>query len=359
MTHPRDPLTVLAAAIDLPDTARAPEWVHLLPTAKGRVTTFDGRGPYEVMNAEAIIAASMENPRGIPVDVNHSTNLAAPEGREAPAYGWVKQMEVRSDGVWGRVEWTKAGRELVEDKAYRGISPVITVHPDRRTVRLIPCVSLVNKPNLRGLTALHQETSMDFMAKMAKALGLPDDATEEAIMAAIAEMKGKKSDPDMVAMQSALTEMGTVLGIEGGNATAIVAAVKGKVASTQSLTVLQAENAVLKGRVDTMEAAGKRAASEAYVKGEFAKKRDGLKADNLETFITLHMEQPAVAVKIVENMRVLGDAGVSGMPPTAGADGKLTALNAEQTRAAALLNIEPAKYLDTLNAERASKLEIV
>jgi phage I-like protein len=351
MKHPRDPLTVLAASLDLPVADGAPDWVHLLPTAKGPVRTFDGRGPYEVTNAEAIIAASMANPRGIPVDVNHSTNLAAPEGREAPAYGWVKQMEVRSDGVWGRVEWTKAGRELVEDKAYCGISPVITLHADARTVALIPCVSLVNKPNLRGLTALHQETSMDLMAKLAKALGLPDDATEDAIFAAISDMKGKKSDPDMVAMQSAMTEMGTVLGIEGGNATAIVAAVKGKVVASDALTALQAE-------VTTLKTASKRIASEGFIDGEIAKKRAGLNATTRDTYVTLHMEQPDVAKKLVEAMPMLGDAGVTAQP-TAGADGKLTALNAEQTRAAKLLNIEPAKYLDTLNAERASKLEIV
>lgn len=351
MTQPRDPLTVLAASIDLPDAAGAPEWVHLLPTAKGQINTFDGRGPYDVTNAEAIIAASMANPRGIPVDVNHATQLAAPEGREAPAYGWVKEMEVRNDGVWGRVEWTGAGRALVADKAYRGISPVITVHADRKTVALIPTISLVNKPNLRGLTALHQETSMDLMAKLAKALGLSDGATEEAILAAIADMKGKKTDPDMVAMQSALTEMGTVLGIEGANATAIVAAVKGKVVSADALTALQAE-------VTTLKTNSKRAASEGFIDGEIAKKRAGLNATTRDTYVTLHMEQPDVAKKLVEAMPMLGDAGVNTQPKP-DAEGKLTALNAEQTRAATMLGIAPEAFLTTLNAERASKLEIV
>jgi phage I-like protein len=101
-----NPLLDLAAAQGLPDGPNVPEWVHLRPTAKGAILTFDGRGPYTVLSAEEVIANSLRDPRGIPIDENHSTNLAAPEGREAPVRGWVAQMEARADGIWGRVEWT-------------------------------------------------------------------------------------------------------------------------------------------------------------------------------------------------------------------------------------------------------------
>lgn len=39
----------------------------------------------------------------LPVDECHATDKAAPDGRQAPARGWIVQMEVRADGLWGRV----------------------------------------------------------------------------------------------------------------------------------------------------------------------------------------------------------------------------------------------------------------
>jgi phage I-like protein len=349
MTRQTNPLIVLAQAMDLPDAAVAPEWVHLLPTAKGQITTFDGRGPYIVANAAEVIAASLAEPRGIPVDENHATNIAAPEGREAPARGWIAAMEVRDDGIWGRVDWTKAGRDLVADKAYRGISPVMLLKPDAKTVHRISVASLVNKPNLRGLASLHQESSMD-MSKIAELLGLSADATEEAIIAKIKAMKDTKPDAAMTAMQSAMAEIGTALGVEGTNTTAIVAAVKGKAAESTSLASLQAE-------LTTLKIASKRAASEAFVDGEMAKKRAGLNATSRESYVTLHMEQPDTAKTMIEAMPLLAGTAFSHVPPV-DTGGKLTTLSAEQRQAADALGVDPAKYLETLNAERAQK-EIV
>jgi phage I-like protein len=347
MTRQNNPLIVLAQAMELPNVAEAPEWVHLLPTAKGQITTFDGRGPYVIEDAAAVIQASMSEPRGIPIDENHSTNLAAPQGREAPARGWIMAMEARADGIWGRVDWTSAGRALMADRAYRGVSPVFILNADARTLARISVVSLVNKPNLRGLASLHQETSD--MQKIAELLGLPADATEEAITAKIAALMDKKPDTAMTAMQSAMTEIGTALGVDGTNTTAIVAAVKGKAAESTALTALQAQVAELTNT-------GKRAASEAYVDAEMGKKRAGLNAKSRETFVALHMEQPDTAKKLIDAMPIL-DASHAAQAPAVDAGGKLTALNAEQTRAAAILGIPPETYLITLNAERAAQTE--
>jgi len=76
-----------AAAIDLPDAAVAPDWIHLLPATSGAVHTFDARGPYLLRDADAIIAASFADPRGLPIDENHATDLAAPLGQPSPARG--------------------------------------------------------------------------------------------------------------------------------------------------------------------------------------------------------------------------------------------------------------------------------
>jgi phage I-like protein len=150
-------------------------------------------------------------------------------------------------------------------------------------------------------------------------------------------------------MQSAMTELGTALGVDGANTTAIVAAVKGKVAEATVLTALQAQ-------VAELTKTGKRAASEAYVNAEMAKKRAGLNASSCESYIELHMEQPDMAKKLIEAMPILGVSHAA-HAPALDAGGKLTALNAEQTRAAAILGIPPETYLTTLNAERAAQTE--
>ena len=118
----------LCAAVALPeDTEAAPEWVHLLPA--GEIQTGDGRGPYRVADAVALLAASLTEDDRLPIDENHATDLAAPEGRPAPARGWIVELQARADGIWGRVEWTREGKRLVLGRAYRGISPVIRHKP--------------------------------------------------------------------------------------------------------------------------------------------------------------------------------------------------------------------------------------
>lgn len=116
-------------------SASAPEWIQLLPAGvEGVIDTQDDRGPYHVTDAEQIISASFAGDSRLPIDENHSTDLAAPNGQPAPARGWITQMEARPDGIWGQVEWTAQGTELVTTKAYRGISPVILHDKESRTL---------------------------------------------------------------------------------------------------------------------------------------------------------------------------------------------------------------------------------
>lgn len=352
---PRSDLIALAASAALPDIGSdgtVPEWVQLLPVAKGEVATFDGRGPYHVEDLSAIIQASMAWERGIPIDENHATDLRP--GHEAPARGWIKELQAREDGLWGRVEWTSAGRALVADKAYRGISPVLMVDPrDKRTVKLIPRASLVNVPNLRGLAALNtEETSrMEGMSKIAEKLGLSADASLDQILAKIGSMADKKSDGPDAALQSALTEIGTTVGLPSGTPDAIVAAVKVKTAGGGDAVALQSQLTALQSELTTLKTAQTRAASEAYVDGEVKKGRTGINATNRETLITLHMSQPDQAKVIIEAQPIVApSAVVPGGKPPVDKDGNIE-LNAEQLEAAKALGIAPDAYLKTLKEE--------
>lgn len=326
-------LIALAASAALPDIGSdgtVPEWVQLLPVTQGEIETHDGRGPYHVEDLSAIIQASMAWERGIPIDENHATDLRP--GHEAPARGWIKEMQARADGLWGRVEWTAAGRALVADKAYRGISPVLMVNPkDKRTVQLIPRASLVNVPNLRGLAALNMETSpMEGMSKIAEKLGLPADASLDQILAKIGGMT-EKSD-DVPALQSAMAEIGTTVGLPKGTPDAIVAAVKVKAAGGGDVVALQSQVTSLQAQLTTLETGAKRTVSEAYVDGEVRKGRTGINATNRETLISLHMSQPDQAKLIIEAQPIVTPSAVvpNVAPPGVADDATFTELNAEQ-----------------------------
>lgn len=352
----KDLPVALAASMNLPEGDTAPEWVHLLPSVSGMIETFDGRGPYQIADAAAVIAASMEYERGIPIDENHATDLAAPKGQEAPARGWIKEMQARTDGIWGRVEWTRAGAELVTDKAYRGLSPVMILHADRKTVRLIPRASLVNSPNLRGLTALHQEQSMD-LTKLAEALGLPATATLDEMIAAVAKMKDVGKPEGSVELESAMVEIGAALGVSGTDRAAIVAAAKVKgAAQPAEIAALQSEITTLATQLNVLTEGGKRSKAEAFVDGAITQGRVGVKPMR-DRYITMHMADAANAEALITGLPILG-TGVQDLSTTPVQPGAaLTSLNAEQAQAADLLGIAATDYLATLNAERA-KTEI-
>jgi len=163
-------------------------------TVRGR----DGRGPYVLSDADAVILSSREyaGKTRMPVDYEHQTDLAAANGKPAPAAGWIKGLQSRKDGIWGLVEWTPKAASHIANGEYRYISPVIQIRRDGTISRLLRA-SLTNNPNLTDLTALFtadptfvpESTPMDqFLSQLRKLLGLADDANESAIAAAIQEL---------------------------------------------------------------------------------------------------------------------------------------------------------------------------
>lgn len=161
----------LCAAVALPAFGNdVPQWVHLLPA--GQVRTVDGRGPYIVSDMAALASASLKAGQKLPIDENHATDKGAVLGLPAPARGWIVALECRESGLWGKVEWTAPGRQLMVDKAYVGISPAVLHTKDNRVVGVLRA-SLTNTPNLQGLTTLHS-------AEPVRPRGL--DATDRLIM---------------------------------------------------------------------------------------------------------------------------------------------------------------------------------
>ncbi|MEP1330112.1 phage protease [Pseudophaeobacter sp.] len=311
--------------------AAVPEWVHLLPTSSGAVQTLDKRGPYHVNDAELIIQNSFAEADKLPIDQDHAMDLAAKDGRPAPARGWIVEMQSRQDGIWGHVEWTKSGRALLEDRAYSGISPVIGhLATPGKDIVAIRRASLVNRPNLRGLNSLNQETDTMFQENIAKLLGLKADASEGDITTAL----NARLETDSVALQSQLGEIGTALGCET-DATAediLTAAQSASSGKDETITALQASVKDLSQTVTTLQEGEKKAAAVAFVDGAIRDGHVGVKPAR-EQYIAMHQADPEGVQNLIGKMpKIKGEL----LPDTPPGDGDTNlALNAQELSAKA------------------------
>jgi phage I-like protein len=91
----------------------------------------------------------------VPIDLDHGPE----RGRGSEAAGWIKDIEVAEDGVYGTAEWTTLGAEKLRDRRYRYLSP--TFHDDFKDEQgkgigpALIGVALTNRPMLRkGMPAV-------------------------------------------------------------------------------------------------------------------------------------------------------------------------------------------------------------
>ncbi len=164
---------------------QAPEWICLIPA--GDVIGRDGRG-WVNDRPDLVLDAFASNAMDLPLDMEHATELKATQGDPAPAVGWIKELQNRGGQIWGHVEWTEAGRNAVESKAYRYVSPVIVFERASKRVVALTSVGLTNRPNLY-LSALNgREENMD-LKRLLAALGLPETASIDEALAVVGKLK--------------------------------------------------------------------------------------------------------------------------------------------------------------------------
>lgn len=184
MCDASDATNLATCAVELP--AEPPEWIHLMPL--GAVKARDGRR-FTNADVEAVVRNSIERSQTLVIDYEHQTDLAEKNGQPAPAAGWINELAVRKDGIWGRVEWTEKAAAHIRAREYRFISPTFT-HSKKapHNVGVILRAALTNNPALE-LTALATNKDGDpemdeFLKALAKLLGLGENATSEEILAA-------------------------------------------------------------------------------------------------------------------------------------------------------------------------------
>lgn len=172
-----------------------PKRIQILPAGK-EIRGVDGRhwkneDPAALcakMNASGLVTVK----NGCVIDENHSTDLSAPKGGEAPAFGWFRNFTVEADGsIWADVEWNARGQKAVSEKEYKYISPVFTRDKDGNITEILRA-ALTNNPNLDN-PALNssqetaEEKNMD--KELCAALGIPETATTADALVAIKKLK--------------------------------------------------------------------------------------------------------------------------------------------------------------------------
>lgn len=308
----------------LPAGDAAPEWIHLVPA--GEFSGADGRGPYRVRDAAAVIRHSMQAGTGrLPIDVNHAIDLKAPKGEEAPARGWIVELQERGDGIWGRVEWTEAGRAMVAGKEYRGISPAITRKADGEITGVLRA-SLTNTPNLTQLATLHNRIpDMDFIARVRQALGLGADVPEADVLTALS---AQKTAVDTHASQ--LAAIRTAAGLAATvSADAIVTELQARQSTgEQQSAQLRATVVDLQTRLSTLQEEGARDKATRYIDDAIKAGRAGL-VPIRDHMIERHMKDSAAVEKEVAAYPLLNGGRVV-TPPRADPNNPSAGLTSEE-----------------------------
>lgn len=177
----------------------APSAVHLMP--RGAFRARDGRD-WTLFRPERVIARFKAAKIDLPIDYEHQSNAAARAKITGPipAAGWITDLELRPDGIWGQVKWTDTAAKLIRAREYRFISPTFDFNTATKEVEQLKGAGLVRTPALH-LTALAREepTMTDetetALCAIAGELGLSANVDTSQIIQKIRDLSDAKPDP--------------------------------------------------------------------------------------------------------------------------------------------------------------------
>lgn len=104
---------------------------------------------FDEKDADAVIKDFQDRGKDLVVDYDHATL----SGGEAPASGWIKNLEKGEDGLYATAEWTAKAEERLNGREYRYHSPVIFFSSKGRP-KALHSVALTNHPAFHGYPAL-------------------------------------------------------------------------------------------------------------------------------------------------------------------------------------------------------------
>lgn len=297
---------LIACAGEGIELSGVPTEIKILPL--GRVHSQKGDFNVDEESFELIRKQFKDRKLDLVIDYEHQTLSDV----QAPAGGWIKELYKGEDAIIAKVEWTAKAAEYLKNKEYRYLSPVVLVRKRDQKATAIRSVALTNTPAIDGMFALVNSLDIEDISEggnimdlkeLAKALGLPETATEEEIKKAVEdaakaaerlkEMEEKKPEdkpgeggkPQEVAEVVANSTILSMLGLKEGAKTEDVAA--SIMALKTGTPDTQAELLALKQRMQERDAdeevqkalkAGKiTAAQSGWAKSYALKDMDGFK----------------------------------------------------------------------------------
>lgn len=173
-----------------------PKEIKILPL--GRVHSQKGDFNVDEESFELIRKQFKDRKLDLVIDYEHQTLADV----QAPAGGWIKDLYKGEDAIIAKVEWTEKAAEYLKNREYRYLSPVVLVRKRDQKATAIHSVALTNTPAIDGMFALVNSLDIEDISEggnimdlkeLAKALGLPETATEEEIKKAVEDAADRKS----------------------------------------------------------------------------------------------------------------------------------------------------------------------
>ena len=209
-----DPIIFAACREYRNDAATDATWFQTFPpygrypvdgTIKGAADdaefVFDEAAAKAVMESFRAAAKDPEWP-GILVDEEH---YSLDRSKSSAAMAWARDIRQEADGsIWTRWEFTPKGRELWESKTLLNRSPAFACARSGKEYRptALLSIGMTNTPHFRELSNLAAARAAEVnkdnkgeihMKKLMAELGLAEDATEDAAVAACKALKDKAS----------------------------------------------------------------------------------------------------------------------------------------------------------------------
>lgn len=133
----------------------APEYIKVLPL--GHVSSEKGDFVVDDESFRTMKEHMQRRKIDIVIDYEHQTLHDV----QAPAGGWIKELVLKSDGVYARVEWTERAKRYLKNREYRYLSPVVMVRDKDRKVSQLHSAALTNTPAINGMTPIVNSVGLE------------------------------------------------------------------------------------------------------------------------------------------------------------------------------------------------------
>jgi phage I-like protein len=338
-------------------------WLQVTPA--GSFGPSDGRPmPVPAWRIDAAIAAKVIerfHVRRTPpvVDYEHQTLHKEENGQPAPAAGWMRDLKWREgEGLFAQVELTARASQYIADGEYLYFSPVFLYDAQTGDVLDLQMGALTNSPAIDGMEALSlraaatfgltletpEDTSVNPLLKaVLAALGLTETTTEEQAIAALsAHQANRAAQRKLLGLDDQATDEALMAACTGLKAKATTTEPDpAKYVPVDVMKDLQSQVAVLSAQLNGDKA--ERLIQTALEDGRLLKPMEGWARDLAKKDIAALNAYLDAAKPIA----ALSKTQTEGVPPVV--DEK-TGLTAEQLAVCSALDIKPADFLATLKA---------